>query len=87
MTPDYITTVAFMVAGSIMAAMIGFMVMDMMVYGYLTIPYDPDFMLYKNNTAVWAEEIDYYGRTLNQTMYPLCCHQYGEGKEWGDKRR
>lgn len=83
---DYIMVV-FMIAGSIIAALIGFTIMNM-VYGYsLTIPYDPDFLLYKNNTAVWGEEIDYYGQKLNQSMYPLCCHEWGEGQVWGDTRK
>jgi len=83
---DYLMA-AIIVVGSIFAVMLGFTVMNM-VYGYLIIPYDPDFLLlYKNNTAAWAEELDYYGERLNQTMYPLCCHQFGEGEVWGDTRK
>ena len=78
---DYITVVAFMVAGSVMAAMIGFMVMNM-VYGdnnsNITNPKitDPDFDIYRLNTGVWSNEMDFYEQQLNHSMEPICCKQF-----------
>jgi hypothetical protein len=81
---------AIMTLGAVMCCMAGLVVMNM-VFGvpddFDEARDDPDFEIFRTNPSYWSEEIDYYGERLNQSMFPICCHEFGEGKEWGDTRR
>jgi hypothetical protein len=86
-----IDMLAVMALGAVMCCMAGLVVMNM-VFGvpddFEEARDDPDFELYTQpGTTHWSEEIDYYGERLNQSMFPICCHEFGEGQEWGDIRR
>jgi hypothetical protein len=81
---------AIMVVGAILSCMVGFVVRNMafgQVDAFDEARDDPDFEIFRNDPGAYSGEIDYYGERLNQSMFPICCHDFGEGKEWGDTRR